>query len=163
MCLTITSGFLWMPVYLRKILQDPTVQHRPDLLDPKVFLSLSCIFLHTVSYFPLSFCLTHSQIHTHRINHHPEGPERKREKWFLSFFSFKWGSAAISVTDPSRAGHQTKAETFHTLLSFTTQSLYLFSHSLPAFSHFFYFSGILPFIIFHTLRRVCTSVCASVF
>lgn len=102
---------LWTPVYPHKILQDNTVQHRPDLLDPKGSLSPSVLLLQSVLYF-LHHPLTHSQIHTYRTNHHPKGPERKREKWFLSFFSFNWGSAAISVTDPLRGGHQTKEKPF---------------------------------------------------
>lgn len=105
---------LWTPVFPRKILQDPPVQCRPDLLDPKGSLSLSGAFsvcLVLSLFLSCSCSLTHKLTHTH--NAHPEGPRKEKERnGSCHFSSFNWGSAAVSVTEPPRGGHQTKEKPF---------------------------------------------------
>lgn len=120
---------LWTPVFPHRILSDPPSRCRPDLLGPEVSLL----------FFPASASDTHS--HTCRESSSWRAEERKRNG-SCHFSSFNWDSAALSVTEPPRGQHQTKGKTFHILLSFTTESSYLFSH--PVFFFFIDFSHILP-------------------
>lgn len=83
---------------------------------------------------PLSLFMFLSHLRTHTFiyteNPHPEGPQREGEKWLLSFPSFNWGSAAFSVTEPRRGGHQKKEKPF-TLYCLLPQRAHLsFSHSI---------------------------------
>lgn len=91
----------------------------------------------------LSHRWTHTFIYTE--NPHPEGPQREGEKWLLSFSSFNWGSAAFSVTEPRRGGHQTKEKPF-TLYCLLPQRAHLsFSHSILLS---IYVSHVPPHILF---------------
>lgn len=130
---------LWTPVFPRKILQDSPVQCRPDLLDPKGSPSLAILCVCVSHTLPLSLSLTH----THPDNPHPAGPQRERERnGSCHFSSFNWGSAAVSVTEPPRGGHQTKGKPFtlycpllqRAHISFLTLSV-IFFILLPYSSH----------------------------
>lgn len=120
---------LWTPVFPRRILSDSPGQRRPDLLGPEVSL------------FFFSASDTHSR--TGRESSSYKTRERERERnGSCQFSSFNWDFAALSVTKSLRGQHQTKEKTFHILLSFTTESSYLF---LPLSIFFFMdFSHILP-------------------
>lgn len=64
--------------------------------------------------------------------------ERKREMAPVIFHSFKWDSAALSVTEPLRGGHPAKEEPF-TLYCILLESSYLFPHALNLSLYFFFF------------------------
>lgn len=78
--------------------------------------SFSVSVPHTFSlcffFLPVSLPDTHARIYRH--NPHPAGPgaRRRREMAPVIFPSFKWGSAAVSVTETPRGGHQTKEKPF---------------------------------------------------
>lgn len=88
-------------------------------------------------------CLWHPLSYRQRILILQYQRERERERnGSCQFSSFNWDFAALSVTKSLRGQHQTKEKTFHILLSFTTESSYLF---LPLSIFFFMdFSHILP-------------------
>lgn len=123
---------LWTPVFPRRILSALPGKCKADLLGPEVSLLLLCLSLwHPLLYRQRSLIL--------------KDHSARERNGSCHFSSFKWAFAALSVTEPPRGRHQTKEKTFHILLSFTTESSYLFSHSVYLFlwtSHI-----IFPFII----------------
>lgn len=119
--------------------------------------SFSVSVLHTVSlfffsFFPVSLADTHA--HTYRKNHHPAGPVHGRgEKWLLSSPPpFKWGSAAVSVTETPRGGHQTKGKPFTLYCPLPQRAHISFLYPSPVFFPFSHTPSIHPFLIFPSLR-----------
>lgn len=108
----------------------------------------------SLSYFSLPQPLTHTLVHTE--NPDPDRREKERNG-SCHFSSFNWESAALSVTEPPRGRHQTEEQTFHILLSFTTESSYLFSHSvyLLFFIDFSHILAIYP----PSVTTGCPSLC----
>lgn len=111
------------PVFPGELLQDSPAQRSPDLWNPdglplplrRLFLCPCRILSLSFSAFfflPVSLLDTHAHIYRH--NPHPAGPgaRRRREMAPVIFPSFKWGSAAVSVTETPRGGHQTKEKPF---------------------------------------------------
>jgi len=108
-------------------------------------LSLLLFLFHTLSH---SLSLQHTHLHSQTTLNLKGHRERKERNGSCHFFSFNWGSAADSVTKPPRGGHQTKGKTFHTLLSFTKESSYLYSDSLTLSSFFkLTYSSSFPFSV----------------
>lgn len=126
---------LWTPVFPRKILPDPPAQCRPDLLGPKG--SLYSSFAPCSPSFP-SLALSNLHSLTHTDNHHPEGPQRERERNGSCHFSLLTQALSGLCHRAPEGRTSNKGKTFHTLLSFTTEGSYLFSHSLTLSSLSFF-------------------------
>lgn len=89
--------------------------------------ALSCLS-HTLS-LPLSLRHTHTHTNSWRAK------VGKREKWILSFLSFNWGCAVVSVPEPLRGGHQTKEKPFTFIVFYHRELKSLFSLCLSSFFH----------------------------
>lgn len=147
-------------------MQDPHVQYKPDLLDPKgspfpfsCFLCLS----HTLSPF-LFLTLWHTLTYT-QTTLILKGHKREKERnGSCHFSSFNWGSAAVSVTEPLRGGHQTKEKPF-TLYCLLPQRAHISFPTLSSFFFSFFYTSLifLSFIFFPLSLSHCTSLSVSIF
>lgn len=104
-------------------------------------------------FFILRPFLTHTLTYT-GANSHPAGPVRRggREMAPVIFPSFKWGSAAVSVTETPRGGHQTKEKPFTLYCPLPQRSHISFLHPSTLFfpPHPSHIPSIDLFLIFPT-------------